>query len=90
MSATVKQGQTLFDIALQYCGGADAAFGIARLNNRNLTDELAPGEVLQMPDVRNKRVVKYYADYKLIPASAVIEKKEGIGYWIIQSDFITT
>ncbi len=90
MSIIVKQGQTLFDIALQYCGSADAAFEIARINNRNITDDPAPGDVLKLPHVRDKRVVKYFADYKLIPASAIIEKKEGIGYWIIQSDFITT
>jgi len=65
----VQNRQTLWDIALQHCGSANAAFGIARLNNIALSDKPAPGTVLTVPQVADKKVVNYYADNGIVPAT---------------------
>ena len=58
----VLSGQTLFDIAVQYCGCADAAFGLAVLNGLNLTDDLEAGQELQIPGVLKSDIATYYAN----------------------------
>ena len=68
---TVVLGQTIFDVAIQHCGNANAAFQIAALNELSLTDDLTPGQSLQIPDVMNIAVVKYYKLNSLIPATGV-------------------
>jgi len=90
MTATVLAGQSLWDMALQHCGRADAAFSIARMNGLNITDSLTPGTVLVLPAVTNKRVVKYYVDNGIMPATGASTSSatgEGIGYWVIEADF---
>lgn len=90
MTATALAGQSLWDMALQHCGSADAAFAIARMNNVNLTDSPTPGTVLALPAVTNKKVVKYYADNGIMPASGASTSSatgDGIGYWVIGANF---
>lgn len=65
----VKNRQTLWDLALQHCGSANAAFSIARINNIVLTDMPTPGIELIMPIVVNKTVVNYYADNGIVPVT---------------------
>lgn len=65
----VKNRQTLWDIALQYCGSAQAALSIARSNNIALTDTPTPGTELTVPDVINKKVVEYYSLNGIVPAT---------------------
>lgn len=89
MDHITQQGQTLWDIAIQRCGSSDAAFDIARLNNLNVTDEPQPGEVILLPHVRNSRITAYYCDNQIKPATWV-NKKEGIGHWQIETDFIVS
>lgn len=91
MKAIVKQGQTLWDVAIQHCGSADAAFSIARLNNISLTSMPTPGTDLIVPGVQNKLVVNYYTNNAIVPATgsnSINTTGEGIGYWIIGNDFI--
>jgi len=56
------QGQTLFDIALEYMGTAEAVFTLLELNPTLRPDrELDSGEVVSMPDDPAKPlVVAYY------------------------------
>lgn len=68
-SINVEQGQTLYDIAIQYCGDQSAAIAIALLNNIDLTATLATGTALQIPAVVNRRVASYYANNNIIPAT---------------------
>lgn len=92
MKILVKNRQTIWDIALQYCGTADAAFAIAKLNGIGLTDVLPPGLELQVPGVYNTRNIAYYESNKIEPATAlppVQDANEGIGYWIIEDDFVS-
>ncbi len=71
MPVTVKNNQSLFDIAIQHCGSAEAAFAIAVLNAKSITDDLVAGEVLQLPAVANRAVAEYYTNNKLQPATGI-------------------
>jgi len=55
---TIRDRQTLFDIAVQYCGDREAVFEIARWNNLPVSAELPAGTVIIIPEVINQRVVK--------------------------------
>jgi hypothetical protein len=93
MKITVNDRQTIWDIAVQCCGSADAAFAIARLNSISLSDNLAPGLELQVPGEYNKRNVDYYKRNKIEPATGLQpaqNEMDGIGYWIIEDDFVST
>lgn len=90
MKIKVKQGQTLWDLAIQYCGSPSAAMSIARLNNISLTSMPTPGTELIIPGVTSKLVVNYYTNNAIVPATSNSTNTagEGIGYWIICNDFI--
>lgn len=59
---TVISNQNLFDIALQECGVATAAFAIALVNDMEVTDSLQPGQVLELPKIapEDPDVVRYF------------------------------
>jgi hypothetical protein len=92
MQVTVKQGQTLFDIAIQTAGDPGAAFSAALLNDLSLTGDLVIGSVLIPPQAVNKRMLQHYSDAAIVPASAQNTgvRPEGIGYWIIEEDFVVS
>ena len=71
MTITVQNRQTLFDIAVQYCGDREAAFQIADINNLSLTEDLVAGSVIEVPQAINQRVVNYYQINGVKPATAV-------------------
>ena len=87
-SINVQPGQTLEDIAIQYCGDYSAIFQLAKLNGLSLTDDLVPGQALVLPAAVNARVRSVYADRRYVPASGVEVVEEGIGYWGIEYDFV--
>ena len=66
----VQSGQSLWDIAVQYCGSAEAALEIAALNGLLPTSQPKTGEQLIIPNAENKTVVRYYEEHGLVPASA--------------------
>lgn len=68
---TVCHGQTLFDIALQYCGGIDAAFEIAAINGLSISDTLSVGMLLRIPEQQNLKTARYYKDNGIKPATAM-------------------
>jgi hypothetical protein len=91
---TIKagEGQTLIDIAMQYCGDADkVAMQLSELNSISLTADLQPGDAIIIPAVliENKKNVEEFASKELEPASNDDNevKPEGIGYWKINLDF---
>ena len=65
----VQSSQTLWDIAVQYCGAAEAALEVATLNNLLPTSQPGTGVTLNVPKMENKKVVKHYADHGLVPAT---------------------
>lgn len=88
----VEHGQNLLDVAVHRCGAFAAVIGLALLNNISITDDLLPGSSLLLPEPVEPEVVKYFADGKIIPATAedvsgTPEHLEGIDYWTISLDF---
>jgi|GEM_PF-475322 len=94
----IVEGQSLFDIAIQKLGSAQAALELAVLNGLSLTDELTTGETLQLPGVINKAMAGYFNGKNIIPATEANAGddesgeliKEGIGYWAIGVDFVVS
>lgn len=74
------QGQTLIDVALERSGRASDAWALAETLGVSLTDLIEGGEAGSGPGVRNRRVVRNYAQGQTHPAT---ELTEGIGGWRI-------
>lgn len=90
-SAVVKLGQTLEDIAVQYLGSEQAVFDLARLNGLALTASLLPGQVLQLPEVADRRVRKIFLDGGYQPAVGEEDERPiGVGFWRVQVDFVVS
>lgn len=88
LKATSQQGQTYFDIALQVYGSIEGVFG---LTGGSISDQPEPGTALTASGaVINKYVVNEYLNNNIIPATGADSTitNEGIGYWIIENDFI--
>ncbi len=64
---TVQARQSIWDVAVQHCGSAEAAFDIAALNGELPTSPVSEGSTLKVPDPTNKRVVKYYTENNIVP-----------------------
>lgn len=45
----ITAGQSLLDVALQELGSVEALFDLADANGLAITDELTPGQVLEVP-----------------------------------------
>ena len=96
MTCTVKQNQTLFDIAIEHCGDAELAYQIAEINGFAITDDLPVETTLQLPNIANQKVVNYFDIDGLSPATAITDSQmlnvggEGIEFWTIELDFIVS
>lgn len=96
MPIEIKENQTLLDIAVQEKGGVDAAFDLAIINDKSITDALQSGEVIVTDgDLINKSVADFYGTKNLkaasnVPGAAGVEVEEGIEFWAIEYDFIVT
>ena len=94
MTTIILHNQSLLDLAVQHTGSVENTFALAVVNGLSLTDDLPAGTEIKLPDSVNKDsdVLNYYTAKRLQPATAVIilseaERLEGIGYWVIQTDF---
>lgn len=101
MEIKAKDRQTLLDIGLIYGGEAEAAMTIAIMNGLSLTDTLAEGQSIKVPDPpdpntsgRNaRRTVELYALERIDPATEISEDERaacpcgGIGFMGIEIDF---
>lgn len=95
---TVASKQSVLDLALQYCGGLEAAFELARLNDISITDDLSVGQQLAMPAILSKDVTNYYSVNDICPATAItidaineiVGDGEGVEFWAIEYDFIVS
>lgn len=74
------QGQTLIDVALERSGRASEAWNLAVALGVSLTDLIEGEEAGAGPGIRNRRVVRNYAQGQTHPAT---ELTEGIGGWRI-------
>ena len=94
MTTIILHNQSLLDLAVQHTGAVENTFALAVATGLSLTDDLPAGAEIKIPDSANKDndVLNYYTSKRLQPATAVImlpeeERLEGIGYWVIQTDF---
>ncbi len=97
MKATLKDGQSLWDIALLATGATEAVFEVAAANNVSLDDDMAIGTELDIPAIANRDIVTHYTVNKLAPATgmgntggetALLE--DGIEFWTIEYDFVVS
>lgn len=61
--------QNLWDLAVQHCGSADAALDIAQLNGIMPTGCPTDESDYQVPEPANRKVVRYYAEHDIQPAT---------------------
>ena len=92
---TTGNRQSLLDLAMQHAGSAEEAFALSVQNDIPITIELEAATVLPAPAVVNQDIVTLYKVDKVKPCSILNsegtgDNMEGIGYWIIQDDFITS
>lgn len=101
MTITVLNNQSLFDLAIRYCGSALVAFELASANGISITHQFTAGDDVEIPEalIRNKDVVNYFEAKNHQPATAwddplqadewgTVSLLEGIDYWGIGEDFI--
>ena len=65
MKITVKDNQTIYDIALQYAGSLEAAIDILEANGKADT-LLYKGEELEIPNVISNKVVNFFSENKYV------------------------
>lgn len=71
MKQTVKDGQTLADVAIQEYGSWEAMTAIARENNMSMTEVPDAGGELKMPDASwNRTMQNYCKTHNVSPATA--------------------
>lgn len=86
---TSKPGQSLADLAIQYCGSLSALPTLAALNGFEVTAQISPGQLLKRPDPVDKKVVSTFEIGSYFPATGdILKYGDGIGWWIIENDFI--
>ncbi len=64
-----SERQSFFDVAIQKLGSPEAAFLLAMENSLSLTDELAPGSSLELPEQWNSKVADYFSKMNVAPAT---------------------
>lgn len=76
MEVTVKDRQSLLDIAVQSLGGVEGVFALAERNNISITDRIEDGKVLlwEHGDTVNANIQKTYALRGLFPATEIESK----------------
>jgi len=94
---TVKsfEGQTWVDLVLQQLGDEERLFEMCDKNNAGITDDLAPGSVIQSPDFEPEKKAIVNALTKVKPASNNVvvageDVEEGIEFWAIEYEFIVS
>ena len=69
----VSKRQSLLDVAIQKSGLAHAAFEIAKANGLAITDMLQPGQTIEIPEILNADMVRYYRGKGIKPETAEME-----------------
>lgn len=99
MKITVLNNQTLFDLAVRYCGSSLAAFQIANENKLSVSTQLRPGQIIEIPEhfIIDKTIAFYFNSNNHQPAtawdekhSAITPKLEGISYWALNDEFMVS
>lgn len=85
-----KQGQWVADISVKETGSIETIFDFALLSNISITDSLEAGSSISYTDITDKRIVNYYQQNSITPATSIIDSRQqgGIGYMAVGIDFI--
>lgn len=77
MQITVKDRQSLADIAVQYLGGVEGIFALAERNGISITAKLKDGQTLdwELADTVDATVQKTYAAQGIEPATDILQKE---------------
>lgn len=62
--------QSLFDLAVQHCGSAEAAYDLAVANGISITDNTDPDTPLNSVPIIQPGIVTLFATLRHIPATA--------------------
>lgn len=93
----VLSGQSLYDIAIQYTGDVLNTYAIALVNGKSVTDSLAVGELIMIPDGLTIAIkeVNYLSSLGILPATGITVDQEtvlipelGIGTMVVGITFI--
>jgi len=93
----ILKRQSLPDITIQQTGSMDAIFEIAENNEYSIDEDLtADGDPLKCNIINNRPIAGYFRINNIRPATsitleeirAILDKKEGIDYWIVENDFV--
>ncbi|TAD83317.1 MAG: hypothetical protein EAY75_15050 [Bacteroidetes bacterium] len=88
----VSMGQSVLDVAVQIAGSPLAAWQLALANGISITAGLTVGQQLLSVSVVDARVVAYLEKRLHRPATALVQSADatadGIGVWILESDFV--
>lgn len=93
MEITVLNRQSLQDIAVRHTGSVFNAFSIAHANNLSVSESVAPGTILILPEVsKNTDILNYFNSKKIQPATELhdlrpTEETRGIGWMKVGSTF---
>ncbi|MBS2100716.1 LysM peptidoglycan-binding domain-containing protein [Carboxylicivirga linearis] len=95
--AVAEPYQNMFDLALQLYGSLQGVFQLAKDNDKDMTSEINPGEILKgRKDPIDKLVYEFYKGRGIKPATGLTSeesadiKPEGIEFWAIEFDFIVS
>jgi hypothetical protein len=66
---TVKDGQNIYDIALQHAGSVEAVGAICNANDIAFDADLIPGNTLMIPSIDNEQLRNYYRDNEITIAT---------------------
>lgn len=84
-------GQTWTDLALQELGDEQRLFELCDANQAGITDDVAAGQLLNVPqaDVGQRRTISYLKARRPASnrASTIAGTEEGIEFWAIEFDF---
>ncbi|MXV37668.1 hypothetical protein GO491_03085 [Flavobacteriaceae bacterium Ap0902] len=95
MMQITLHNQSTLDVMLQHTGSLESIFDVAVVNDLSITDDLVPGQSLEIPTdvVKDSDILNYYTAKQVQPATAIniefdyTEKLEGISIWAINNDF---
>ncbi len=78
MKVTVKDRQSLLDVAIQVLGSAEGVFALASRNGISITDRLTDGQVLEydLGDIVDTRTAELVASRLIFPATEIDTKDE--------------
>lgn len=85
----VTEGQSMLDLALQLYGSTEGLLDLCLLNNLSVNERLTPGQRILYDEskIRNTSAVAFYKREFPRVNTGRAKNPDGIGYWVIESDF---